>query len=156
MDVAVVGAGFLGLSTAIHLAERGAKVAVVEAHEPGAGSSGRNTGFVIPNFPSPLGPGAAIDAFGTEAGEWLVTKVGNAADFVFQLTERLGIACEQDQIGWAQAAHAEEMLDGLARYRHKDGRRTASRWSFSTRTPRPRFSASPVTAAAWCFVAAGN
>ncbi|MCW6512172.1 NAD(P)/FAD-dependent oxidoreductase [Lichenifustis flavocetrariae] len=113
VDVVVVGAGLLGLSTAIHLAESGARVAVVEAHEPGAGSSGRNTGFVIPNFPSPLGPAAAIDAFGVEAGEWLVSNVGGAADFLFRLTERLGIACEQDQIGWAQAAHADEMLNGL-------------------------------------------
>ena len=88
-------------------------MAVVEAHEPGAGSSGRNTGFVIPNFPSPLEPAAAIDAFGVEAGEWLAEKVGGGADFLFRLTERLDIACEQDQIGWAQAAHADEMLDGL-------------------------------------------
>ena len=43
-DVAVIGAGFCGLSTALHLSERGFNVTVVDAHEPGWGASGRNGG----------------------------------------------------------------------------------------------------------------
>jgi monoamine oxidase len=43
-DVAVVGAGFTGLSTAVHLAERGYDVAVIEANRVGWGASGRNGG----------------------------------------------------------------------------------------------------------------
>ncbi len=42
-DVVVVGAGFTGLSTALHLAEKGAKVVVLEAEEPGYGASGRRS-----------------------------------------------------------------------------------------------------------------
>ena len=34
-DVVVIGAGFTGLSTALHLAERGVRVTVLEANEPG-------------------------------------------------------------------------------------------------------------------------
>jgi NADPH-dependent 2,4-dienoyl-CoA reductase/sulfur reductase-like enzyme len=34
-DVCVIGAGYAGLSTALHLAERGVKTVVLEAHEPG-------------------------------------------------------------------------------------------------------------------------
>ncbi len=45
-DVCVIGAGFTGLSTALHLAERGYSVAVVEAHRVGWGASGRNGGQV--------------------------------------------------------------------------------------------------------------
>jgi gamma-glutamylputrescine oxidase len=45
-DVAVVGAGFTGLSTALHLAERGYDVAVLEASRVGFGASGRNGGQV--------------------------------------------------------------------------------------------------------------
>ena len=41
-DVIVIGAGFTGLSTALHLREAGVDVAVVEAAEPGWGASGRN------------------------------------------------------------------------------------------------------------------
>lgn len=46
-DVCVIGAGFTGISTALHLAERGYDVHVVEAHRVGWGASGRNGGQVI-------------------------------------------------------------------------------------------------------------
>ena len=49
-DVCVIGAGYAGLSTALHLAERGVKTVVLEAHEPGWGGSGRNGGQVIPGL----------------------------------------------------------------------------------------------------------
>jgi gamma-glutamylputrescine oxidase len=45
-DVAVVGAGYMGLSAALHLAEKGLKVVVLEAHRVGFGASGRNGGQV--------------------------------------------------------------------------------------------------------------
>ena len=43
-DVCVIGAGYTGLSTALHLAERGYDVALLEAHRVGFGASGRNGG----------------------------------------------------------------------------------------------------------------
>lgn len=43
-DICVVGAGYTGLSAALHLAERGYNVALVEAHRVGFGASGRNGG----------------------------------------------------------------------------------------------------------------
>jgi gamma-glutamylputrescine oxidase len=46
-DVCVVGAGFTGISTALHLAERGYNVHVVEANRVGWGASGRNGGQII-------------------------------------------------------------------------------------------------------------
>lgn len=46
-DVCVIGAGFTGISTALHLAERGYKVSVVEANRVGWGASGRNGGQII-------------------------------------------------------------------------------------------------------------
>ncbi|MDH3401301.1 MAG: FAD-binding oxidoreductase, partial [Chromatiales bacterium] len=47
VDVCVVGAGFSGIATALTLAERGYKVAVVEANRVGWGASGRNGGQLI-------------------------------------------------------------------------------------------------------------
>ena len=46
VDVAIVGGGYTGLSTALHAAEKGLSVAVVEAHRVGFGASGRNGGQV--------------------------------------------------------------------------------------------------------------
>ena len=46
-DVCVIGAGFTGISTALHLAERDYKVHVVEANKVGWGASGRNGGQLI-------------------------------------------------------------------------------------------------------------
>ena len=46
-DVCVIGAGFTGISTALHLAERGYKVHVLEANKVGWGASGRNGGQMI-------------------------------------------------------------------------------------------------------------
>jgi len=46
VDVAVVGAGYTGLSAALHLAAGGARVTVLEAEEVGFGGSGRNVGLV--------------------------------------------------------------------------------------------------------------
>ena len=47
-DVCVIGAGYTGLSAALHLAERGYKVTVLEARKAGWGASGRNGGQVCP------------------------------------------------------------------------------------------------------------
>ena len=47
-DVCVIGAGYTGLSAALHLAQRGYKVAVLEAQKVGWGASGRNGGQVCP------------------------------------------------------------------------------------------------------------
>lgn len=46
-DVCVIGAGFTGISTALHLAERGYDVCVLEANRVGWGASGRNGGQMI-------------------------------------------------------------------------------------------------------------
>ena len=46
-DVCVIGAGFTGISTALHLAERGYNVHVIEANRVGWGASGRNGGQII-------------------------------------------------------------------------------------------------------------
>ena len=45
-DVCVIGAGYTGLSTSLHLAEAGYKVVVLEAQRIGFGASGRNGGQI--------------------------------------------------------------------------------------------------------------
>src|SRR5438045_4772391 len=50
VSVAIIGGGFTGLSTALHLAEQGVDVTVLEAQQPGWGASGNNGGQVNPGL----------------------------------------------------------------------------------------------------------
>ena len=107
-DVAVVGGGYTGLSTALHLAEAGAEVVVLEAREPGWGASGRNAGMVIAGLkhdPDDLGA-----MLGPEMGARLVAISAGAPDLVFDLVERFAIACEPVKAGWIQPAHAKSFM----------------------------------------------
>jgi NADPH-dependent 2,4-dienoyl-CoA reductase/sulfur reductase-like enzyme len=47
-DVVIVGGGYTGLSTAVHLAERGIRSLVLEARDFGWGESGRSFGQIVP------------------------------------------------------------------------------------------------------------
>jgi glycine/D-amino acid oxidase-like deaminating enzyme len=55
VEVAIIGAGLAGLTTALELARRGFTVAVLEARRIAWNASGRNTGFVIPGFAQSIG-----------------------------------------------------------------------------------------------------
>src|SRR5215471_7777137 len=85
-DVVVIGAGYAGMSTALHLAERGTRVVVLETHEPGWGGSGRNGGQVIPGLK--YDPDELETMFGPERGRGLVEFVGQSADVVFDLIDK--------------------------------------------------------------------
>ncbi len=103
-DVIVIGAGFTGLSTALHLREAGIDVAIVEAMEPGWGASGRNNGQVIPTLSRP-DPEDIISRHGA-AGERFVALLRDSASTLFDLTRRYQIQAEQEQAGWVQPVHS--------------------------------------------------
>jgi len=50
VDAAIIGGGITGVSAALHLAEQGYSVALLEAQDIGWGASGRNGGQVLPGF----------------------------------------------------------------------------------------------------------
>jgi len=102
VDVAIVGGGFTGLSTALHLAEQGASALVMEAHEPGWGASGRNGGQVNPGLK--LDPDQVEADFGPDLGRRMVAMSYGAPDFTFELIRRHQIACEALQSGTLRAA----------------------------------------------------
>ncbi|MDG1310956.1 MAG: FAD-binding oxidoreductase [Porticoccaceae bacterium] len=66
-DVCVVGAGFTGVSTALHLEERGYKVSLVEANRVGWGASGRNGGQMIGGLSGESAIAKALGAEGEKA-----------------------------------------------------------------------------------------
>jgi glycine/D-amino acid oxidase-like deaminating enzyme len=103
-DVAIIGGGFSGLSTALHLARRGRRAVVLEGAEVGWGASGRNNGQVIPTL-SAVEPDSIVQRFGA-AGERLVHLIRDSAAITFDLIREESIACEAEQSGWFQPAHS--------------------------------------------------
>ncbi|HWK43771.1 MAG TPA: FAD-binding oxidoreductase [Stellaceae bacterium] len=101
-DICIVGGGFTGLSAALHLAEAGIDVVLLDAAEPGWGASGRNGGQVIPGLK--YDPDELLLRYGPEQGARAVAASGGAADFTFDLIRRLGIDCDAVQNGWIQGA----------------------------------------------------
>ena len=103
-DAVVIGAGFTGLSAALHLAEAGIGTVVLEAAEPGFGASGRNNGQVIPTL-SRTDPDAIVAKHGA-AGERFVALLRDSAALLFDLARRHGIDAEAEEVGWVQPAHS--------------------------------------------------
>ncbi|MFL5139208.1 MAG: NAD(P)/FAD-dependent oxidoreductase, partial [Microvirga sp.] len=109
-DVCVIGAGYAGLSTALHLAERGVEAVVLEAHEPGWGGSGRNGGQVIPGLK--YDPYELVEKF-PERGEELVAFAGSTADAVFDLIARHKMDVPHLRAGWIQGAHTPDAIEAV-------------------------------------------
>jgi glycine/D-amino acid oxidase-like deaminating enzyme len=111
-DVAVVGAGYTGLSAALHLAEAGASVAVLESFDVGFGGSGRNVGLV--NAGMWVSPDEVCATLGAKHGERLLGLLGAAPQAVFDLIERHGIHCEPERQGTLHCALGRSGLADLA------------------------------------------
>lgn len=111
-DVALVGGGFTGLSTALHLAKAGVATTLLEANAIGWGASGRNGGQVIPCFKDD--PETLIGRHGPDLGERMSALGASAADLVADLIERYAIRCDFRRDGWALGMHGPAMRQALA------------------------------------------
>ena len=103
VSVAIIGGGFAGLSTALHLAERGIETIVLEAREPGWGASGNNGGQVNPGLK--LTPDAIEARFGADLGQRMISFSYGAPTFAFDLIRRYQIPCEARQNGTLRVAY---------------------------------------------------
>jgi len=103
-DVAVIGAGFTGLSAAIEARRRGHAVTLLEGKAVGWGASGRNNGQVIPILTS-AEPDVWVSRFG-EPGRRMVNLIGNSGDVLFDLVREFDMQAEAEQNGWFQPAHS--------------------------------------------------
>jgi glycine/D-amino acid oxidase-like deaminating enzyme len=109
----IIGAGYTGLTAALHLAEAGRDVVVLEAADIGERASGVNGGQVIPGVKHD--PDTVEAMLGPYAGGRLVATAAAGPDLVFELIGRLAIECEAKRAGWLQPATSEATLAQLAR-----------------------------------------
>ncbi|MFW3613319.1 L-pipecolate oxidase [Billgrantia antri] len=122
-DVLVIGGGITGLSTALHLAEAGVSVTLIEAGDVPSGASGRNVGLVNAGLWIP--PDDIQTVLGEEIGERANTILGGAPAVVFSLIERHGIACQATRTGTLHMAHNGKGEQELARRAEQLQRRGA-------------------------------
>jgi glycine/D-amino acid oxidase-like deaminating enzyme len=113
VDVAVIGAGFTGLSAARTLAKRGAKVIVLESETMGWGASSRNGGMVLTGMK--LGVKQLISMYGRERTRRMYAASLAAIDCVAQIVGEEDIVCDFSRCGHLEVACKQAHFDDYAR-----------------------------------------
>src|SRR5210317_1341727 len=102
-DVLVVGGGYTGLSSALHLAEQGVSVVLLEAKSIGFGGSGRNAGLV--NAGVWQNPDHVNARLGEASGTRFNQALRNSPELVFELVRRFDISCDANRSATVNIAH---------------------------------------------------
>lgn len=110
VDVAVIGGGYTGLSSSLHLAQNGYNIALLEAEEIGNGASGRNVGFV--NAGLWLEPDTIRQRSGSDT---LTNELSSAPQLVYNLIDQYNINCELSNQPVLRLSHSRPMNDFLQR-----------------------------------------
>ena len=113
VNVAVIGAGFTGLSAARTLAKRGAKVAVLESQTIGWGASSRNGGMVLTGMK--LGVNKLISMYGRERTQRMYAASLASMDCVEQIVQEEKIDCDFSRCGHLEVACKQKHFDDYAR-----------------------------------------
>ena len=113
-DVCIIGAGYTGLSAALHLAEAGFKVVVLEANRVGWGASGRNGGQIVHSYSRDVD---VIEAkYGLDTARALGSMIFEGADILRSRVRDYGIACDLKN-GGVYAAISPKKAEGLHHHR---------------------------------------
>ena len=117
-DICVVGAGFSGLSTALHLAEKGYQVAVVEGARIGWGASGRNGGQVVNGLNASLQ--TIQRRYGEDTANFVANVVMEGGDIIRERIKTYDIDCDYKPTNLFTAytnAHMRELEERLSLWR---------------------------------------
>ncbi|MCH8553290.1 MAG: FAD-binding oxidoreductase [Natronospirillum sp.] len=113
-DVCIIGAGYTGLSTALHLAEAGYKVVVLEAARVGWGASGRNGGQLINSYSRDVD---VIERHhGADTAKMLGSMAFEGADIIRQRIDQYKIDCDYRPGGIFAAFNRKQMQELEARH----------------------------------------
>jgi glycine/D-amino acid oxidase-like deaminating enzyme len=112
VDVAVVGGGFCGLSAARTLAQRGVRVALLEAESLGWGASCRNGGMVLTGMKLPVP--TLIKRYGREAVQRMYAASLESIDLVERIVQEEGIDCDFSRCGHLEVACKQAHFDDYA------------------------------------------
>lgn len=112
-DVAVVGAGFTGLSAALALAKKGAKVVVLEADRVAGAASGRNGGMCNNGFAQDYA--GMVGKLGHERANMLYRAFDAGVDKVESIIAAEGIDCHFARVGKLKLAAKPEHYDRIVR-----------------------------------------
>jgi glycine/D-amino acid oxidase-like deaminating enzyme len=110
-DVAIVGGGFTGLTTAHYLAQSGIESVVLEANDAGWGASGRNGGMAVLRYKS--GWAALARSHGAETARQMFRALHDAIDSLQATIAQYGIECGFSRCGHITAAHGPKPLAAL-------------------------------------------
>lgn len=113
VDVAVVGAGFTGLSAALALAKRGARVVVLDSETIGWGASSRNGGMVLTGLK--LGVNKLISMYGHEMARRMYAASLETIGTVERIIKQENIACDFARTGHLEVACKQAHFDDYER-----------------------------------------
>lgn len=112
-DIAIIGAGFTGLSAALALTRRGASVVVLEADRVISGASGRNGGHV--NNGTAVDFGALVERLGLEHARAIYRSYDDAVDTVERIVQQEQITCAFRRGGKIKLAAKPQHYEKIAR-----------------------------------------
>src|ERR1017187_2802334 len=115
-DVAVIGAGFTGLSAALALAKRGAKVVVLESETIGWGASSRNGGMVLTGLK--LGVNQLISRYGRDLTRRMYAASLESIATVERIVKEENIACDFARTGHLEVACKQAHFDDYRSEEH--------------------------------------
>jgi len=109
-DICVIGGGFSGLSSALHLVGKGYRVVLLEASGIGWGASGRNGGQIVNGFSRDLI--TVEQRYGAEAARAIGEMTLEGGNIIRQLIEKYDIRCDL-KAGNVFAAFTSKQMRGL-------------------------------------------